>query len=65
MFMDKKGFFNNYIEEGSVSILTVENAKGLEFETVYVMPDGMSRNEKYIAFTRALNELIIVENKII
>jgi superfamily I DNA/RNA helicase len=61
MFMDIEGFSHNCIKEGRVSILTVDHAKGLEFETVYVVPDGMSKNEKYIAFTRALSELIIVE----
>ncbi len=34
--------------------------KGIEFDKVFVIPNGMSRNEKYIAYTRALTELTIV-----
>ena len=43
-----------------ILLLTVGQAKGLEFETVYVHSDGMSDNEKYVAFTRALMNLIVV-----
>jgi DNA helicase IV len=44
----------------AITVLSVEAAKGLEFDVVYALPDGMSKNEQYIAFTRALSELIIV-----
>ena len=40
--------------------MTVGQSKGLEFETVYVHPEGMSDNEKYVAFTRALANLYVV-----
>lgn len=50
------------IKPSTVSVLSVERAKGLEFDTVYVIPDGMSRNEKYIAFTRSLNDLFIISD---
>lgn len=43
-----------------VSLLTVKEAKGLEFDTAVVLLEGMSKNEKYIAFTRALNDLFII-----
>ena len=43
-----------------VLLLTVGQSKGLEFETVYVHPDDMSDNERYVAFTRALVNLIVV-----
>ena len=43
-----------------ILLLTVGQAKGLEFETVYVHSDGMTDNAKYVAFTRALSNLIIV-----
>ena len=38
----------------------VDEVKGIEFDKVYVIPNNMSRNEKYIAYTRALSELIVV-----
>lgn len=34
--------------------------KGIEFDKAYVVVNKMSRNEKYIAYTRALSELILV-----
>ncbi|MGL4345313.1 MAG: hypothetical protein ACRCTE_08955 [Cellulosilyticaceae bacterium] len=43
-----------------LNILTVEMAKGLEFEAVIVYHEGMSRNEQYIAYTRALDQLIVL-----
>lgn len=43
-----------------VSVLTVEEAKGLEFYSVLVFPEGMSNNELYVAFTRALHELTVI-----
>jgi DNA helicase IV len=51
----------NEIKRGYISVLDVEGAKGLEFDVVYVLPEDMNKNEKYIAFTRALSELIVVE----
>ena len=38
----------------------VDEVKGIEFDRVYVFPAQMGRNEKYIAYTRALSELIVV-----
>lgn len=43
-----------------ILLMTVGQSKGLEFETVYVHPEGMSDNEKYVAFTRALANLYVV-----
>lgn len=40
-------------------IYNVLEAKGLEFEKVYVLTKDMSKNEKYVAYSRALNELIV------
>ena len=45
---------------GEISVLTPAEAKGLEFDTCYVITEGMNRNEKYIAYTRALNELYVI-----
>ena len=46
------------------NLVTVEQAKGLEFETVFAITGRMSENEKYIAYTRALDELYIYDQKI-
>ena len=37
--------------------MTVEDAKGLEFNAVIVLSGRMTNNEQYISFTRALDEL--------
>lgn|GEM_PF-1803074 len=61
--LEKSGilFKIDEIESGLVSVIEIGKSKGLEFDVVYVLPDNMSKNEKYIAFTRALSELIIVK----
>lgn len=43
------------------NVMTVSQAKGLEFETVIVFSGRMTENEKYIAYTRALDELYICD----
>lgn len=47
------------ISENRISIMTVKQVKGLEFDTAFVFDDGMDKNEKYIAYTRALSELYV------
>lgn len=44
----------------NISVMYVDEVKGIEFDKVYVVSKDMGRNEKYIAYTRALNELILV-----
>ena len=39
----------------------VEAIKGLEFEYVVAVVNGMSINEEYIAYTRALDKLVVVK----
>ena len=41
--------------------MTVEQVKGLEFGTVFALSGRMSQNEKYIAYTRALDELFVFD----
>ena len=58
--------YNDIGERGKVSrskinIMTVYESKGLEFTSVVVINKGMSNAEKYIAYTRALNELAIIK----
>ncbi|MFA5729626.1 MAG: ankyrin repeat domain-containing protein [Candidatus Paceibacterota bacterium] len=55
---------NLAIKNGNLSCLTVAQAKGFEFDKVYVFVQGMNRNEKYISFTRTLNDLIIIAPRI-
>jgi len=62
-FIEKINVVNNdecEIKKGFLNIIPISLAKGLEFERVYVIPHLMTQNEKYVAYTRALNELNIV-----
>lgn len=43
---------------------TISQVKGIEFDSVIVFDNDMTENEKYIAYTRALNELYIVNKNI-
>lgn len=58
--------YNNLAEKGKISrskinIMTVYESKGLEFTSVVVINEGLSSSEKYIAYTRALNELAVIK----
>ena len=43
--------------------MTVYESKGLEFSSVVVLTEEMTDSEKYIAYTRALKELAVVQTK--
>lgn len=43
------------------TIYTVKSVKGLEFKGVYVIDIGMSPQEKYISYTRALANLSVIK----
>lgn len=49
------------IERGEINFLNISDVKGLEFEAVIVICNGLTKAEKYLACSRALNELIVVE----
>lgn len=51
----------NEVDTRKISVITAEMAKGLEFESIIAITDYMEANEKYIAFTRALQNLFVVE----
>ncbi len=58
--------YNDIGEKGKISpskinVMTVYESKGLEFTSVVVIDEGMSTGEKYIAYTRALQSLAVVE----
>lgn len=44
----------------NVYYLNLEESRGLEFNTVFVFEKHMNSNEKYIAYTRAMENLFIV-----
>ena len=46
-----------------VRYCNVQEAKGFEYNTVIVNDKDMSQNEKYIAYTRALSELYILDDE--
>ncbi len=43
-----------------INVMSVYASKGLEFSAVAVYDKGMTANEKYIAYTRALRELAVI-----
>ena len=51
---------SNKISKSKINLMTVYESKGLEFTCVAVADAGMTDNEKYIAYTRALKELAII-----
>ncbi len=58
--------YNDIGEKGKLSrskinIMTVYESKGLEFTSVVVAENGLSESERYIAYTRALNELAVIK----
>lgn len=52
-----------FVDDKKLSVLSVETAKGLEFEAVVAIVDQMSNNEKYISYTRALDRLAVVRDR--
>lgn len=51
------------IHRDAYNIIPVSMVKGLEFEKVIVIAQGMTKNQQYVACTRAINHLTVVENK--
>ncbi len=49
------------VSRSKINIMSVYESKGLEFTSVVVVTKGMTDSEKYIAFTRALKELAVIE----
>jgi hypothetical protein len=46
--------------DNSIIIGSVKKVKGLEFDTVFVFPKNMNRNELYISYSRSLRKLYII-----
>ena len=49
------------ISKTKINLMTVYESKGLEFTSVAVADADMAPHEKYIAYTRALKELAVIE----
>lgn len=49
------------VSKTKINYMTVYESKGLEFTSVVVITDGMSKNEEYIAYTRALKALAVIK----
>ena len=57
---------NLYEQTGEImrnmyNVLPISMAKGLEFEKVEVLSSTLNQNERYVACTRAIDELVVVE----
>lgn len=44
------------------NIYRIEEVKGIEYDTVYLFSKNATKNENYIAMTRALSKLYIISN---
>ena len=53
------------LQKSKWNLMTVEQAKGLEFEIVFAVMGRMTENEKYITCTRALDELYVYDKTLI
>ncbi len=49
------------ISKTNVNVMSVYESKGLEFSAVAVYTEGMTENERYIAYTRALKDLTVIK----
>ena len=66
LFQDKINCIKDdtiFFHETKWNLLTIDEAKGLEFTTVIAITGRMTMNEKYIACTRALDELFVYDEK--
>lgn len=55
-----KSVISDKVDNGYIFFMYVDEVKGIEFDKVFVVSNRMTANERYIAYTRALSELIIV-----
>ena len=56
-----KDEISDKINNKFVSYCNIQDVKGIEYNTVIVNDKNMNKNEKYIAYTRALSELYILK----
>lgn len=63
--LDGRNVVFDQIDDKNISVISVEMAKGLEFNAVLAIVDQMDDNEQYVAFTRALDVLYITRDRFI
>ena len=51
------------ISKTKINLMTVYESKGLEFSSVAVAIEGMTENERYVAYTRALQHLAVINEE--
>ncbi|MBQ9730492.1 MAG: UvrD-helicase domain-containing protein, partial [Clostridia bacterium] len=51
------------VSKTKINFMSVYESKGLEFSSVVVCTEGMTDAEKYIAYTRALQNLAVIEEE--
>ena len=62
IIITKNNYYLEYIaNDNQVKAYDIVNVKGLEFKNVVVIDDGLTPNEKYVAFTRSLGALVIYQ----
>lgn len=49
------------LSDNKITLMYIDETKGLEFEKVYVVATDMNENERYVAYTRATYELVLVQ----
>lgn len=54
------GCNSNSVDSKKINVMTVKMVKGMEFDITLVLTKNMTRNEKYIALTRALVNSYII-----
>ena len=59
VFFNEQNDSENSVSFKNISIVTVEMSKGIEYDAVLVITEGMTTNEKYVAYTRALSKLFV------
>lgn len=47
--------------EHKINVYSIYAIKGLEFESVFVVLKNLNRNQRYVAYTRAMQELTVIE----
>ena len=61
IYKEKEVLDRFVIELSGYDVYNVSEVKGMEYETVFVIPDGMSDNELYVSYSRALNKLFLLD----
>ena len=54
----------HFFENSDIKCYFVFDVKGLEFENIIVVSEGLDENNKYVAYTRTKNDLLIIKKVI-